>query len=1135
MHRSIHCRPSAKSPSRLTASKEFGRLFAVRRSLVLFIALATSLALGVSAVKPAVAHAQQGRNPAWTSFTAELNGNNVRDILVDRNGSVWFATRRGVYTFDGAWHDLTTAAGLKSSNVYALAETPDGAIWLGTAEGLIQVSYDPLTGTRSFAAQKEAVGPIWALQAGPDETLWVSSEQGVGYLAQNGWHAVAFDGAAPPPERVYAIAVDGRGTVWLGGAKLYRYDPVQNHLQVDTSLTTNSLIKALLVTPATSNWPETLWVGTQGDGLWAYNQQEWVHFAQPLDAEPVEGIASDEVLALAEDGEGNLWIGTNGRGISLFNRDGLSPFWSNGYWRTLTTIDGLSANAVGAIAVGHDGLIWVGTISGADRLDSRSWRVLSSPDLPAGLDVVTALVDSTGVLWIAAEGSGLIRYDGRALQRLTQANASLPEDFVRTLTEDEHGYLWIGTASRGLFKAPLIGRPSIAELQPEDWVKLDTGLPDDTPWRASVRAADGSLWFGTYNSGVVHFAHGSEAGQSAERWEVFTTGDGLPSNEINQDALLQDSDGAIWVGTPAGLSCFGPQERVWQTFTTADGLDDDNILSLAEVPSSQPGAGLWVGSRAGGLHHRQTTSARWERVLSANAPINALVAAPTSGLWLGGPSGLLRFDPATGLRRTYTRSDGLVDNEISELTVGPTGEVWIGTKLGISRHMPYTGRPRVEIMTVNGQKPSNGVVTVLAGEPVVITFRGYDLLTPQNAVSYRARIEGVDETWRVTEQSQLTYRDLAPGQFTFQVAAFNAALNLSEPPAKVVLQVAPSVVLPVLGRLSTYTATSLLALLVMALGGSAGVLFLSVRNRRRRREALKRRFNPYVSGDPIQNSDMFYGRQDIQARIVNMLHENSIMIHGERRIGKTSLLYQIADQLRKAADPDFLFIPVYVDMEGTPQEELFHLLMEEILRVAPSYVSSLPPLRFNSIPKSDYSDRDFSYDMGDLLDALSAASKREVRLILLLDEMDVINDYDPVVQQQLRRIFMRTYARNLGAVVAGIQINKEWDRVESPWYNLFNEIELGPLDEHEARRLILEPVKGIYSYEDAAVDTIIAASQGRPYYIQQHCLEAVNIMLAAGRTRVTKRDAEDALKLLINARTSQNSGLQSPQHADVTR
>lgn len=1097
-----------------------------RLALLITLVLVTSLAL--DGLQPIATRAQQGKNPAWTSFTEQLNGSNVRNILVKAEGGVWLGTRRGASCFDGEWQHFTTADGLSAGGVYAVTQTPDGVVWLGTAGGLIKAMRDPLTGEETFTTLDGPAGPIWALHAGQTDALWVGYEGGFGYVAQDGWHPIVPPDPAMQPERIGAIAVDSQGTVWLGGDSLLIYTPEDNRLVPALTFPSSSPIKALLITPATARWPETIWVGTQEDGLWSYNQQEWVHFSRPVDLEPVEGIASNEVLALAEDDEGNLWIGTNGHGISLFNRDGLSPFWGGSYWRNLTTIDGLSANAVGAIAVGREGIIWVGTINGADRFDSRSWRTLASPDLPAGLDVVTSLIDSMGVLWIGAEGSGLIRFDGRLLQRLTQEESFLPENFVRTMVEDELGYLWVGMASQGLFKAPLVGMTEIEALRPEDWTKLDTGLPDATAWRASLRAEDGSLWFGTYDAGIVHYIPADPATQHSEQWEIFTVADGLPSNEINQDALLEDGNGHIWAGTPAGVARFDPRLGAWQIYTMQDGLDDNRILSLAEIPPDRPGAGIWAGSEAGGLLHFQPELRRWQRDLASTAPVNALIAVPDQGLWFGGASGLVRYDPTTGLRRIYTRSDGLVDNEISDLAARPSGEVWIGTKLGISRHIPYTGRPRVEILTVNGQKPTSGSLPVLAGEPVVITYQGYDLLTPQNALGFHVRMDGIDQAWRVTDERQVAYHDLVPGQFAFAVEAWNAALNLSEPPASVSLTVVPSVVLPLLGRLSTYTAGSIFGLLIVALSGSAGVLFLSLRNRRKRREALKRRFNPYVSGDPIQSSDMFYGRQDIQARIVNMLHENSIMIHGERRIGKTSLLYQLADQLRKAADPEFLFMPVYIDMEGTAQEEMFHLIMEEILRVAPAYLASLPTLRFHTTPEPDYSDRDFSYDMGDLLDALNAASQRPVRLILLLDEMDVINEFDPVIQQQLRRIFMRTYARNLGAVVAGIQINKEWDRVESPWYNLFNEIELGPLQEEEARRLIMDPVKGIYSYEPAAVDMIIAASQGRPYYIQQHCLEAVNSMLAAGRTRITRKDAEDALDSLTSARTSQNSGLQSP-------
>src|SRR5690606_31995768 len=94
---------------------------------------------------------------------------------------------------------------------------------------------------------------------------------------------------------------------------------------------------------------------------------------------------------------------------------------------------------------------------------------------------------------------------------------------------------------------------------------------------------------------------------------------------------------------------------------------------------------------------------------------------------------------------------------------------------------------------------------------------------------------------------------------------------------------------------------------------------------------------------------MFYGRRALLQRIVDTLHNNSIMIHGERRIGKTTLLIQLGRVLREVDDPDYWFVPVYVDLEETKEPEFFHYLMEEILNVAgklPEAESEiLPPLQ----------------------------------------------------------------------------------------------------------------------------------------------------------------------------------------------
>ena len=270
---------------------------------------------------------------------------------------------------------------------------------------------------------------------------------------------------------------------------------------------------------------------------------------------------------------------------------------------------------------------------------------------------------------------------------------------------------------------------------------------------------------------------------------------------------------------------------------------------------------------------------------------------------------------------------------------------------------------------------------------------------------------------------------------------------------------------------------------------------------------MNRGFNPYVSGEPIRSGDMFYGRQQLLQRIVDTLHNNSIMIHGERRIGKTTLLYQLSNALRQIDDPDYWFLPVYIDLEGTTQEEFFHYLIEEIAvgvttmpNVDEALLTVVDSLSYHDCEVTAYTDRDFNHDLRTLIEAIQQYvsehyGSRRLRLILLLDEMDVISNYDHLAQQQLRRIFMRDFAATLGAVVAGIQISKEWDRVESPWFNLFNEIALQPFSREQGLELLTEPVRVIYRFDPGALEYIIEVSDGRPFRIQQYALESVNHML----------------------------------------
>ena len=118
-----------------------------------------------------------------------------------------------------------------------------------------------------------------------------------------------------------------------------------------------------------------------------------------------------------------------------------------------------------------------------------------------------------------------------------------------------------------------------------------------------------------------------------------------------------------------------------------------------------------------------------------------------------------------------------------------------------------------------------------------------------------------------------------------------------------------------------------------------------------------------------------------------------------------------------------------------------------------------------------------------------------MKLALLIDEVDVLNEYSERINQRLRSIFMKTFSEHLVAIMSGVGIKRIWNSEGSPWYNFFDEIELTAFTREEAEALIREPVEGVFRYEPEAVEAILACSELKPYVIQKFCIHAVNRML----------------------------------------
>lgn len=302
---------------------------------------------------------------------------------------------------------------------------------------------------------------------------------------------------------------------------------------------------------------------------------------------------------------------------------------------------------------------------------------------------------------------------------------------------------------------------------------------------------------------------------------------------------------------------------------------------------------------------------------------------------------------------------------------------------------------------------------------------------------------------------------------------------------------------------------------------------LSILLRGQKLKAYSRRFNPYVAGRPINNPKQFYGRDEVIQSVLDSVHNNHYIIFGERRIGKTSVLHQIKNQLEYISntDKELHFMPIYINIQGIESAVFFRFLISEISK---SRQSSLQKLNMNISKR--YTVENFEDDMETLIEHEKRKHpEKEIRIVLLLDEADTFIEYKPSIHERFRAMLQSECGKYLRVVMAGVFIDYVVQSKTSPWYNMMKTLEVLSLEEEEGRRLIIEPVLGYYAYEEDAIQRILMYSDLKPQDIQQLCLYSIDNMLNRIKNReasvkldsipdeliVKSEDVEFAFKLLI--------------------
>ena len=685
--------------------------------------------------------------------------------------------------------------GLPQNTVQAIAQTPDGYLWIGTQEGLARFDGTQFTVFDRRSSPALTASAVLSLLVDVDGTLWIGTNGG-GLLRMRGERIEAVGAnEGLTGRKVQALARDGRGTIW---------------------------------------------VGTDDEGLF---RLEAGTFRRVLSKEGARPLV---VRTLCVDRAGVVWAGTTDSGVTRFEPGGAKSF---------TTREGLPNDSVFALAPHPGGGVWAGTAGGglARIVDGRV-STDEAPRLPTG-QVSALLLDRGDALWVGTWGRGVCRVRGRDVECRSSATGDSPADHVWSVFQDREGNVWVGTWTEGLLRLRhgvaasfgrregLLGenvRAVVEDASGAIWASVASGglhrirggdvraygtrdgLPSDQP-SALLAARDGRLWVGTYTDGLAVGRDGAFA-------RVPLPPPAFASRDVR--ALVEDEDGSIWVGLlPGGVIRL--RDGIARRFGLADGLPSDRILTMIAAP----GGGVWVGTTAGLARFegdRFRPFGRRDGLPDDRAQGLALDEDGT--LWIGTGDGLARLRDGAiasagleqglqdanvkgvlpagewlfltsnhgvfrvrksdvsatidGNRRGFSVEHfGLADGLRSEGCSGGTqpgavrasdGRLWIATGRGLAILDPRElERPpaflglSIEGIRADGAplEPGETVVVPAGTSRLEVRYAGISLLAPE-AVRYRFRLEGVDPAWVDAGREHFaSYTNLAPGTYVFEVAA----------------------------------------------------------------------------------------------------------------------------------------------------------------------------------------------------------------------------------------------------------------------------------------------------------------------------------------------------------------------------
>ena len=724
------------------------------------------------------------------------------------------------------FHSYGKPEGLENLDLYSLVQDQSGQLWMGTQNGLYRFDGARISRVKSFEGSE--VPQITAVGEDSSARLWFTSYHQVRYRDASGVHDPKLPGFGAHKSTATALASfpeDRSQLFLLADQALFKLSTrdAGGTWQEDRILTAQQLQDH----PELADLESLAAVGGQhgepgSRTLWMACAKKLCEISPDNGAVQIwgarEGIPADDWKLVVRDRAGNLWARSTQHLARL----------PRGSAHFVLVEEGLTPKLLDlrqpSMAEDPQGRMLINLTDGIARREGENWHVFGVANgLPPHI-ASQFLFDRQGSFWFAVDGHGVRRWLGYDNWQSWTARDGFNVGTVWGLDQDHNGTLW----APGELGVQGLSSPT------STWRPLD---PSRSLRQAQVVMVDlrGHIWVALATGLLLDYDTVTHLGRVVAKTEGLS-------------ALLQDSRGTIWVGAnqhlyhldestrysvlekdwqgkplliggvseiksaPSGLLYFSGEQGLFQLDPTGtQGIQQIKLPPGIRLPTLTPMAigrdgTVWTQGEASPLLHFRihgTTADLIERVgvpTVSSLAVWQLSIDHRGWLWVGTDRGLDVFDGQRWVG--LSTEDGLVydDLDSDSFHEASDGSIWVGTTGGVSRlvHPEEIFQQEPLTVSIDGAHMGSAVIELKGRTKVAWKNRGalsldLGISNPSraNVVSYRYRMEGLENEWQDTDERQIHFSGLPPGRYRLAVLAVDSRRHQQSAPVYVEFRLMP--------------------------------------------------------------------------------------------------------------------------------------------------------------------------------------------------------------------------------------------------------------------------------------------------------------------------------------------------------